>query len=136
VVVQSDAKQWCKEALDLAENKTEKMKASYLKVCGAGDGSRVVGRAAASPLGAVGVVHGGTSVYSANSTKHTARQCVSGPERAAERARRRTNGLVELVERVQWHCVVGADFKASFSHESKTFIFLSVGKTNVLLYKT
>jgi Dynein light chain type 1 len=36
----------------------------------------------------------------------------------------------------QWHCVVGADFKASFSHESKTFIFLSVGKTNVLLYKT
>jgi dynein light chain LC8-type len=34
-----------------------------------------------------------------------------------------------------WHCIVGTDFKAAFSHESKNFIFLTIGKTNVLLYK-
>jgi hypothetical protein len=36
----------------------------------------------------------------------------------------------------QWHCIVGADFKAQFSHESKTFFLMSVGKTNVLLFRT
>ncbi|KAA0151015.1 hypothetical protein FNF27_05057 [Cafeteria roenbergensis] len=35
-----------------------------------------------------------------------------------------------------WHCVVGSDFKAQFTHESKTFFFVSVGKTNVLLFRT
>ena len=37
---------------------------------------------------------------------------------------------------LQWHCVVGSDFKAQFTHESKTFFFVSVGKTNVLLFRT
>ena len=35
-----------------------------------------------------------------------------------------------------WHCIVGSDFKAAFTHESKNFIFLTVGKSNVLLYKS
>jgi len=30
---------------------------------------------------------------------------------------------------------VGDDFKAAVTHESKTFIFVTVGKSNVLLYK-
>ncbi len=34
-----------------------------------------------------------------------------------------------------WHCIVGSDFKAAFSHESKHFIFVSIGKMNILLYK-
>jgi len=31
---------------------------------------------------------------------------------------------------------VGSDFKAQFTHESKTFFFVGVGKTNVLLFRT
>ncbi len=34
-----------------------------------------------------------------------------------------------------WHVVVGEDFKAAITHESKTFFFVSVGKSNVLLYR-
>lgn len=34
-----------------------------------------------------------------------------------------------------WHCIVGSDFKAAFSHESKHFIFVSIGKSNILLYR-
>lgn len=34
-----------------------------------------------------------------------------------------------------WHCIVGADFKAAISHESKHYIMITVGKQNVLLYK-
>lgn len=34
-----------------------------------------------------------------------------------------------------WHCIVGSDFKAAFTHESKNFIFVSVGKHNVLLFR-
>lgn len=34
-----------------------------------------------------------------------------------------------------WHCVVGSDFKAYVTHESKNFIFFYVGKQAVLLYK-
>lgn len=34
-----------------------------------------------------------------------------------------------------WHCIVGEDFKAAISHESKTFIFVNAGKSNVLLYR-
>ena len=43
---------------------------------------------------------------------------------------------VRVRSRSQWHCVVGSDFKAQFTHESKTFFFVSVGKTNVLLFRT
>lgn len=34
-----------------------------------------------------------------------------------------------------WHCIVGDDFKAAVSHESKTFVFITSGKSNVLLYR-
>jgi len=34
-----------------------------------------------------------------------------------------------------WHCIVGADFSAFVSHESKSFIFFYVGKTAVCLYR-
>jgi dynein light chain LC8-type len=34
-----------------------------------------------------------------------------------------------------WHCVVGTDFKANVSHERKTFMFTSVGKTSILLFR-
>jgi hypothetical protein len=32
-------------------------------------------------------------------------------------------------------CIVGEDFKAAIQHESKHFIFVTMGKTNILLYK-
>ena len=35
-----------------------------------------------------------------------------------------------------WHCVVGSDFKAFVTHESKHFIFFYIGKIAVCLYKT
>ena len=34
-----------------------------------------------------------------------------------------------------WHCVVGNDFRAFCTHESKTFIFFYLGKNAVMLYK-
>ncbi len=34
-----------------------------------------------------------------------------------------------------FHCIVGSDFKAFFTHESKSFIFFYVGKTAILLYR-
>ncbi len=34
-----------------------------------------------------------------------------------------------------WHCIVGSDFKAYVTHESKHFIFFYIGKTAVCLYK-
>lgn len=34
-----------------------------------------------------------------------------------------------------WHCIVGSDFKAFVSHESKHFIFFYIGKSAILLYK-
>jgi dynein light chain LC8-type len=34
-----------------------------------------------------------------------------------------------------WHCVVGDDFKAAISHESKHFIMITSGKSNVLLWR-
>lgn len=36
----------------------------------------------------------------------------------------------------QWHCIVGSDFKAQFTHEKRSFLFVQAGKTNVLLFKT
>lgn len=35
-----------------------------------------------------------------------------------------------------WHCVVGSDFKAHVSHESKHFIFFYIGKTAICLFKS
>jgi len=35
-----------------------------------------------------------------------------------------------------WHCIVGSDFKAQFTHEKRSFLFVQAGKTNVLLFKT
>lgn len=35
-----------------------------------------------------------------------------------------------------WHCIVGSDFKAFVTHESKNFIFFYIGKTAICLYKT
>ena len=35
-----------------------------------------------------------------------------------------------------WHCIVGSDFRAFVTHESKTFIFFYIGKTAICLYKT
>eukprot|EP00616_Rhizochromulina_sp_CCMP1243_P002131 CAMPEP_0118970686 /NCGR_PEP_ID=MMETSP1173-20130426/7523_1 /TAXON_ID=1034831 /ORGANISM="Rhizochromulina marina cf, Strain CCMP1243" /LENGTH=99 /DNA_ID=CAMNT_0006920069 /DNA_START=33 /DNA_END=332 /DNA_ORIENTATION=+ len=34
-----------------------------------------------------------------------------------------------------WHCIVGSDFKAFVTHESKHFIFFYLGKTAICLYK-
>jgi|TARA_B110000090_G_scaffold130655_1_gene144040 dynein light chain LC8-type len=34
-----------------------------------------------------------------------------------------------------WHCVVGNDFRAFVTHESKTFIFFYLGKNAIMLYK-
>lgn len=34
-----------------------------------------------------------------------------------------------------WHCIVGNDFKASVTHEAKHFMFFSVGKVAICLYK-
>ena len=34
-----------------------------------------------------------------------------------------------------WHCIVGADFRAFVTHESKNFIFFYQGKTAICLYK-
>lgn len=34
-----------------------------------------------------------------------------------------------------WHCIVGCDFKAFVTHESKHFIFFYQGKTAICLYK-
>eukprot|EP00617_Octactis_speculum_P025630 CAMPEP_0185767940 /NCGR_PEP_ID=MMETSP1174-20130828/45921_1 /TAXON_ID=35687 /ORGANISM="Dictyocha speculum, Strain CCMP1381" /LENGTH=105 /DNA_ID=CAMNT_0028452347 /DNA_START=31 /DNA_END=348 /DNA_ORIENTATION=- len=35
-----------------------------------------------------------------------------------------------------WHCIVGTDFRAQVTHESKHFIFFYSGKTAICLYKT
>ena len=35
----------------------------------------------------------------------------------------------------QWQCVVGEDFKAAIRHETKSFLFLTSGKVNVLLVR-
>jgi len=35
-----------------------------------------------------------------------------------------------------WHCIVGSDFKAHVSHESKHFIFFYIGKTAICLFKS
>lgn len=35
-----------------------------------------------------------------------------------------------------WHCIVGSDFRAFVTHESKHFIFFYNGKTAICLYKT
>ncbi|KAH8071499.1 protein C-terminal leucine carboxyl O-methyltransferase [Aureococcus anophagefferens] len=34
-----------------------------------------------------------------------------------------------------WHCIVGSDFRAYVTHESKNFIFFYQGKTAICLYK-
>ena len=34
-----------------------------------------------------------------------------------------------------WHCIVGSDFRAFVTHESKHFIFFYVGKLAICLYK-
>ena len=34
-----------------------------------------------------------------------------------------------------WHCIVGNDFRAFVTHESKTFIFFYQGKNAIMLYK-
>ena len=34
-----------------------------------------------------------------------------------------------------WHCIVGSDFRAYVTHESKHFIFFYIGKTAICLYK-
>eukprot|EP01033_Poteriospumella_lacustris_P007621 gene7621-5479_t len=34
-----------------------------------------------------------------------------------------------------WHCIVGSDFRAFVTHESKHFIFFYIGKTAICLYK-
>mmetsp|Transcript_64656 Transcript_64656/g.145856 ORF Transcript_64656/g.145856 Transcript_64656/m.145856 type:complete len:102 (-) Transcript_64656:176-481(-) len=34
-----------------------------------------------------------------------------------------------------WHCIVGSDFKAYVTHESKNFVFFYVGKTAICLYR-
>jgi hypothetical protein len=34
-----------------------------------------------------------------------------------------------------WNCVVGEDFKAAIAHENRHFIFVVMGKTNILLFK-
>jgi len=34
-----------------------------------------------------------------------------------------------------WHCIVGGDFCAFVTHESKSFIFFYIGKTAICLYK-
>ena len=34
-----------------------------------------------------------------------------------------------------WHCIVGNDFRAWVTHESKTFIFFRFGKNSILLFK-
>jgi dynein light chain LC8-type len=34
-----------------------------------------------------------------------------------------------------WHCVVGSDFRAYVTHESKHFLFFYIGKTAICLYK-
>lgn len=35
-----------------------------------------------------------------------------------------------------WHCIVGSDFRAFVTHESKHFIFFYIGKMAICLYKT
>lgn len=35
-----------------------------------------------------------------------------------------------------WHCIVGEDFKAAIAHESKHLMFVTMGKSNVLLYRS
>ena len=35
-----------------------------------------------------------------------------------------------------WHCIVGGDFRAFVTHESKHFIFFYIGKTAICLYKS
>ena len=35
-----------------------------------------------------------------------------------------------------WQCIVGEDFKASFTHETKHFMFIASGKQNVLVWKS
>ena len=34
-----------------------------------------------------------------------------------------------------WNCIVGEDFKAAFAHESKHYIFVVMGKTNIMVWK-
>mmetsp|Transcript_14105 Transcript_14105/g.18840 ORF Transcript_14105/g.18840 Transcript_14105/m.18840 type:complete len:94 (-) Transcript_14105:166-447(-) len=34
-----------------------------------------------------------------------------------------------------WHCIVGSDFRAFVTHESKHFIFFYEGRTAICLYK-
>ena len=35
-----------------------------------------------------------------------------------------------------WHCIVGDNFGSFVTHESKTFIFFSIDKISILLFKT
>ena len=35
-----------------------------------------------------------------------------------------------------WHCIVGSDFRAFVTYESKQFIFFYIGKLAICLYKT
>ena len=35
-----------------------------------------------------------------------------------------------------WHCIVGSDFRAFVTHDSKHFIFFYIGKIAICLYKT
>lgn len=34
-----------------------------------------------------------------------------------------------------WHCIVGREFGSYTSHESKNFIYFSIGEISVLLFK-
>ena len=44
-------------------------------------------------------------------------------------------GYMDLKYGPTWHCIVGSDFRAYVTHESKHFIFFYIGKTAICLYK-
>jgi hypothetical protein len=112
---QADARQFAKEALDAADNREEKDISANIKVRGQGPW-RLAPVCAAHPTHPpVHVLLDGTC------------SCVVW----CMRLQRRFDGKYGPA----WHCIVGSDFKAAFSHESKNFIFVSIGKMNILLYK-
>ncbi len=44
--------------------------------------------------------------------------------------------LDEKYPKTSWHCIVGQHFAVSITHATKNLVFLSLGRQNVLLFKS
>ena len=44
-------------------------------------------------------------------------------------------GYFDYKYKPNWHCIIGTNFYTTFSHEENTFIFLTIGKVSLALFK-